>query len=189
MAYKYTPEQEAFNKYALTDSDYWECHGKPVILHSGCEKVAIKEGIKSLNLEMIEIDSEKRLVVIKCCGSHGERNEVSFGEANPKNTNSAYPVAMAEKRAKDRVILKLVGMGGLVYSESDVIKKDGQWEFADEVNSFETTTEEQLAEAIAEVKNLNKKDKITNLTPKERLDKIHDSTGKGKENEKQKPSQ
>ena len=160
--FNYTPEQEAFNKkYALTDSDYWECHGKPVILHSGCEKVAIKEGIKSLNLEMIEINSEKRLVVIKCCGSHGERNEVSFGEANPKNTNSAYPVAMAEKRAKDRVILKLVGMGGLVYSESDVIKKDGQWEFADEVDSFETTTQEQLAEAIAEVKNLNKKGKAS----------------------------
>tara|TARA_R100001530_G_scaffold135933_2_gene114573 strand:+ start:644 stop:1144 length:501 start_codon:yes stop_codon:yes gene_type:complete len=163
MAFKYTPEQTKFNKkYNLTDKDYWECHNKPVILHSACEKVSIQEGIKNLDLEIVEINSEKRLVVIKCMGNLHDRHEVSFGESNPKNTMSAYPVAMAEKRAKDRVILKLVGMGGLVYSESDVVKgKDGRWEFADEVNSFETTTQEQLAEAVAEVKNLNKKEVVS----------------------------
>jgi hypothetical protein len=32
---------------------------------------------------------------------------------------AAYPFAMAEKRAKDRVILKLIALHGLVYSEDD----------------------------------------------------------------------
>ena len=154
--FEFTTEQQKFNKkYDLSDKDYWECHGKPVILHSGCEKIAIKDGIKSLDLEIIEINSEKRIAVIKCSGNLHDRHEVSFGESNPKNTMSAYPVAMAEKRAKDRVILKLVGMGGLIYSESDVVKgKDGKWDFADEVDSFETTTEEELALATAELKKI-----------------------------------
>jgi hypothetical protein len=156
--FEYTKEQQEFNKkYSLTDKDYWPCHGKPVILHSACEKVAIKDGIKSLDLEIIEINSEKRIAVIKCSGKLKDRTEVSFGESNPKNTMSAYPVAMAEKRAKDRVILKLVGMGGLIYSESDVVKnKDGKWDFADEVDSFEMTTEEELAKATAELKKMEK---------------------------------
>ena len=154
--FEYTKEQLEFNKiYSLTDKDYWSCHGKPVILHSACEKVAIKDGIKSLDLEIIEINSEKRIAVMKCSGKLKDRTEVSFGESNPKNTMSAYPVAMAEKRAKDRVILKLVGMGGLIYSESDVVKgKDGKWNFADEVDSFEMTTEEELAKATAELKKM-----------------------------------
>ena len=42
-----------------------------------------------------------------------------MGEASPKNNKNAYPWAMAEKRAKDRVILKLIGLHGLVYSEQE----------------------------------------------------------------------
>ncbi len=43
----------------------------------------------------------------------------TFGEAAPMNNSNGYPVAMAEKRAKDRVILKLVGLHGDVYSEDE----------------------------------------------------------------------
>src|SRR3954467_9953597 len=55
----------------------------------------------------------------------GERTEWAIGEA-PVNAN--YRVsgrqapsgdALAEKRAKDRVILKLVGLHGLLYSEEE----------------------------------------------------------------------
>jgi len=66
---------------------------------------------------------------------------------------------MAEKRAKDRVILKLVNMSGLVYSESDVVKdKDGKWQFADEVDVYEMTTEDELAKAKAELDKMEKDD-------------------------------
>lgn len=45
--------------------------------------------------------------------------EWSIGEASPKNTTQSYPYAMAEKRAKDRVILKLFGAHGHAYSEEE----------------------------------------------------------------------
>ena len=35
------------------------------------------------------------------------------------NNKNSYPYAMAEKRAKDRVILKLIGVAGFVYSEDE----------------------------------------------------------------------
>ena len=50
-------------------------------------------------------------------GHLGEISEWSIGEASPTNNKNAYPFAMAEKRAKDRVILKLIGLHGMVYSE------------------------------------------------------------------------
>jgi hypothetical protein len=49
----------------------------------------------------------------------GNRVEWATGEASPKNNKNGYPWAMAEKRAKDRVVLKLVGIHGLVYSEDE----------------------------------------------------------------------
>jgi len=52
-------------------------------------------------------------------GQMGDRLEWSVGEAAPANNKNAYPWAMAEKRAKDRVILKLIGLHGLAYSEEE----------------------------------------------------------------------
>jgi hypothetical protein len=52
----------------------------------------------------------------------GDRAEWSFGEASPDNLKGgakSFPYAMAEKRGKDRVILKLAGIHGLVYSEEE----------------------------------------------------------------------
>ena len=55
----------------------------------------------------------------------GERTEWSIGEAlvnvnyRVSGGQAAYVYAMAEKRAKDRVILKLVGLHGLLSSEED----------------------------------------------------------------------
>lgn len=43
----------------------------------------------------------------------------SIGEASPKNCKNEYRWAMAEKRAKDRVILKLLGIAGDMYSEEE----------------------------------------------------------------------
>ena len=46
-------------------------------------------------------------------GHMGDKSEWSIGEVSPHPTSkNSYPYAMAEKRAKDRVILKLVGLHG-----------------------------------------------------------------------------
>jgi len=41
----------------------------------------------------------------------------SFGESSSKNTHNAYPIAMAEKRAHDRVVLKCVDVYADFYSD------------------------------------------------------------------------
>ena len=41
----------------------------------------------------------------------------SFGETSSKNTHNAYPIAMAEKRAHDRVVLKACELYGDIESE------------------------------------------------------------------------
>jgi len=52
-------------------------------------------------------------------GYLGNKSEWTYGEATPKNCKNSYPYAMAEKRAKDRIILKLIGCHGEVYSEAE----------------------------------------------------------------------
>ena len=50
------------------------------------------------------------LVGIKATAMTADNLVETFGEASPKNNRNAYPVAMAEKRALSRAILKLSGM-------------------------------------------------------------------------------
>ena len=47
----------------------------------------------------------------------------SLGEVSPKNNEFDYPVAVAEKRAVDRSILKALGIHGNVYSDQELPNK------------------------------------------------------------------
>lgn len=97
----------------------WDCHGTWVAYHKAVERIAAKAGVVFDMPQIIEANSEKKTVAIAVRGIMGDRSEWSFGEATPSNNKNAYPYAMAEKRAKDRVVLKLVGLHGLVYSEEE----------------------------------------------------------------------
>lgn len=97
----------------------WDCHGTWVIYHKAIERIAAKAGVVFDMPQIIEANSGARVVAIAVRGVMGDRSEWSFGEAAPNNNKNAYPYAMAEKRAKDRVVLKLVGLHGLAYSEEE----------------------------------------------------------------------
>ena len=97
----------------------WDCHGTWVLKHKACERLAAHAGITFDNPQNIETDADKGIAIIMVKGYLGKQSEWSYGEATPKNSKNAYPYAMAEKRAKDRVILKLIGMSGDIYSESE----------------------------------------------------------------------
>jgi hypothetical protein len=130
------PRIEAIRvKYGLDPSDFWELPQKKgtwVAKHAALEVAAAKAGILFDNPIIIEANSEAGVAVLAVTGSlpspHNEavgwrdnaRTEWATGEASPKNNKNAYPWAMAEKRAKDRVILKLIGIHGLVYSEDEM---------------------------------------------------------------------
>ncbi len=93
--------------------------GKQIMYHWACEAAAAKKGIKFDAPTVVTADPANKLAVICVTGRMGECAEWSFGEAAPYNTTQTYPFAMAEKRAKDRVILKLLGLSGNVYSEEE----------------------------------------------------------------------
>ena len=122
-----SPElKEILQKYGETAEAVWNCHGTWVAYHAALERIARKAKIVFDPPTVVEADSAAKVAAICVSGKMGSTEEWSIGEAAPANNKNAYPFAMAEKRAKDRVILKLVGLHGMVYSEdeSDDFKKD-----------------------------------------------------------------
>ncbi len=97
----------------------WDCHGVWVVYHKVLEQIAAKAKITFDAPAVLEANGVSRSVAICVTGRLGERCEWSVGEASPPNNKNAYPWAMAEKRAKDRVILKLIGLHGFAYSEEE----------------------------------------------------------------------
>jgi hypothetical protein len=95
-------------------------------LHKALEKVAVYKNIVFDEPKVLENNSEKKIASLLVVGKMGDKSEWSIGEASPSNNKNSYPYAMAEKRAKDRVILKLVGLHGDVYAEdeADAFKED-----------------------------------------------------------------
>jgi hypothetical protein len=91
--------------------------------HRHCEIIGAKAGVKYAEPKVLVAERDAAAVLV--VGSMGERSEWSIGEAavglnyTVKPKQPGYPFAMAEKRAKDRVILKLVGLAGFVYSEEE----------------------------------------------------------------------
>lgn len=97
----------------------WDCHGTRVILHKALEKIAAKKGITFDAPVHLVTDPANKQVAIQVTGRLDDMEAWSIGEVAPNNCKNAYPFAMAEKRAKDRVILKLAGLHGYVYSEDE----------------------------------------------------------------------
>lgn len=102
----------------------WNCHGTWVAYHKALELIARKARIQFDPPEIIVADSANKMAVIRVTGTMmvsdtERRTEWSIGEAAPYNNKNTYPWAMAEKRARDRVILKLLGLAGEVYSEEE----------------------------------------------------------------------
>ena len=124
--------EQLAKKYDLSQEDFWK-HGKSgkwIIKHDGVEKIASMDGIifEDPNFIITERD---------CCVLHGTaslplggnkfKTEWTIGEADMKlNCKMGYPYAMAEKRLKDRLTLKLINAYEYgIYSdvEADVFSK------------------------------------------------------------------
>lgn len=106
--------------YGVLSDEIWQVHGTSwVVKHKALERVAAEKGVKFAPPTFVENDAEKKIVVMWVEGKLGDRVEWSIGEAAPYNNKNSYPFAMAEKRAKDRVILKLLNTHGVLYSEEE----------------------------------------------------------------------
>ena len=109
-----------------TKSDFWKHKqsGKWIIKHDAVEKIAVVEGIIFEDPDFIISERDccvLRGVASKPTGEETFRTEWTIGEADMKsNCKMGYPYAMAEKRLKDRLTLKLIDAYEYgIYSDSE----------------------------------------------------------------------
>lgn len=108
---------DTLKKFGYGPEACWQAHGNWVIYHKVLEQIAVKYGIKFDAPQVIECSEDRAAVCVT--GHYDGKSIWSIGEAAPNNNKNAYKWAMAEKRAIDRVILKLIGLHGDVYSEEE----------------------------------------------------------------------
>lgn len=108
-------------RYGVGSDEVWPVPGGKAfaVKHKALERIALEVGIKFERPSVIACDLERRSMVICTFASLGDKMEWSFGEADPANCKNAYMAAMAEKRSRDRVILKLLSAHGDLYSEDE----------------------------------------------------------------------
>ncbi len=96
------------NQSNMDENDFWKHKqsGKWIIKHSACEKIGNIEGIIIGPPQIL--NSEQSFVRMVVSGKMGEKMEWTIGEADTKNSQGFYQGMICEKRAKDRVILKLI---------------------------------------------------------------------------------
>lgn len=112
----------------------WRVQGTPVIYHKALEQIAAELGIIFQPPTIVRAERDECVMLVHGSmplrGEDGKptdktRHEWSLGEAvinvnyRVSGKQAAYVYAMAEKRAKDRVILKLIELSGHVYSEEE----------------------------------------------------------------------
>tara|TARA_R100000789_G_scaffold48_1_gene130 strand:+ start:1525 stop:2169 length:645 start_codon:yes stop_codon:yes gene_type:complete len=97
---------------ALKPTDFWALHDNLIISHDAVMRIAAFEKI---HFQPPVVYGDKNAVAILVVGEKTDDGGNvlncmwSFGEASPDNCKNAYLWAMAEKRAKDRVTLMLIG--------------------------------------------------------------------------------
>ena len=111
------------------DEDTWELPmGKrpTIITRTGIEKIQFHNNIK---VTYILESTDPEFLIVKAIAKKGDEYMESYGEASKANTKQTYPVAMAEKRALSRVILKIVGLykyGVFGEDESEEFKRENK---------------------------------------------------------------
>lgn len=114
----------------------WKVQGTTVIYHKALERIAAKAHIEFKKPTIIRAERDEAVILVEgsiaALNAPGgaTRHEWSIGEAvlpteslpgnyRVSGKQAAYIWAMAEKRAKDRVILKLIELSGILYSEEE----------------------------------------------------------------------
>lgn len=111
---------------------YKDKRGFVIITRTGIDKI-----VSSMNIQVAyePITMTQEWVVIRATasirtgtGEHDFRNMMSFGEASDSNLmggGKKFPVAMAEKRAMSRVVLKIAGFYEQgVFGQDEMLSED-----------------------------------------------------------------
>lgn len=145
----------------------WDCHGTQIMYHRYIEEIGASAGVQVIKYETIKADEST--AIVKCHARLGKVDQFSYGECSPRNSKNAYPVAMAEKRAFDRCVLKLVGLHGHVYAIS---------EMPDEENISKKMNHQNNSVPKAQPKTNGKHESIDNLFIRTSLEVIQNRINK-----------
>lgn len=111
-----------YKEYSLTSDDVFKHRlGFSIITRTGIEKIQAGIGLR-VTYSLENLSNDQTIVLIKATGEIKDKDVYveSYGEATPENNKNGYPVAMAEKRALSRVVLKAAGFYALgVYGEDE----------------------------------------------------------------------
>lgn len=112
---------EFMHKHKVATDEIWAVPGGRAyaVKHAALERIAFQNNIVFDLPQIVEADGANGIATMIVVGKLGDFEQWSIGEASPKNNKNAYAFAMAEKRAKDRVILKLLNIHGILYSEAE----------------------------------------------------------------------
>ena len=121
-----------YKENGLTEEDiYKDKRGFVIITRTGIDKIVSRNKI-TVAYEVINMDVEKSICVLRAAATmkvgNDVKNAMSFGEASEANLmggGKKFPLAMAEKRALSRCVLKLSGF----YQHDKVL---GEGELSDE---------------------------------------------------------
>lgn len=103
---------QLYKEYKLTQEDTFRSpQGWTIITRSGIDKIQAEADI-DIDYEVLELTQGKSAAV-KATAEWNNRKLQTFGEANEKNCRQSYVLAMAEKRAMSRIVLKLTGFYAL----------------------------------------------------------------------------
>ena len=120
-----TKLNELYTTNGLTKDDVFKHKFYTIISRSGIDKIQAKNNIL-ISYELIHNSGDNKCIIIKATAKAGEQVIETFGESSPSNTTNSYPVAMAEKRAMSRAVLKLTGfyeLGHFGEDESEEFKR------------------------------------------------------------------
>lgn len=109
---------EFAKKHGVSQDELWVVRpGTYAIKHKALERIAKANGIKFSRPAVLQNDEAG--VALLADGSMGDKSDWTTGEASAKNCKNQYYWAMAEKRLKDRLILKLLDAHADIYSEDE----------------------------------------------------------------------
>lgn len=126
--------------------------------HKALEVIAAHNNVR-FDLPVIYEQDSSKAVSMLVVGHLGEKTEWSIGEASIENYSAfkgnGYKWAMAEKRGKDRVILKLMGLHGDLYSQEEAEEFEKQPSNIDKIEEDVPITKDQ----VMDIRKLMKKAK------------------------------
>lgn len=171
--------REVLGRYDVPyEGNVWAVQGTPVIKHMALELVAARAEIEFDKPTILRAERDEAVILVAghiCAINSGSKtmHAWSIGEAlvninyKVSGKQAAYVYAMAEKRAKDRVILKLVGLHGQAYSEDeadDFKQRNGQAP-AERRQQFTPMTVEHMLHEISECQDAQDLSDLKSLEP------------------------